>query len=324
MGDSQFIGVALQSFVGGSKAVVDLYVRLANDHYIKIVSKGDEFDLARLGSYQNKEVNQLYIMRDDYALFTQHSAKVSEIVATRSPATTRQKIAMILRTADHVFTEIADLGVSPQCLNHAVQVCQSTISVVENNPSLLDVLDELSKYSQDFARHSLGTSVLAVMMVQSLKWHGRKTLHIASLGGLLHDIGMREMSPALLTKPRVDMTPDEIAMFQSHPLRGVLLLQQMPGIPPEVLGVVGEHHEMPSGAGFPRGIKGEKIFPLSRAVAFADALAELVLKSDANPEPRTLKDALNYLSYTMRHDFPAIYFDAARRLINSEAQKKVA
>ncbi len=138
-------------------------------------------------------------------------------------------------------------------------------------------------------------------------------------------IGMREMSE-LLNKQRSEMTTEEIQIYESHPMRGYMLLKDIASVPAEVLAIISEHHELPSGAGFPRKIKGDKIFPLSRAVAFADNLADLIIRSERNPNPKDLKTAIDFLYHTMRHDFAEIYFEAARRLLTIETMnlKKVA
>ncbi len=324
MGEAEYIAIPLDTFVGGSKAVVDFYVCLGDNHYIKVVTKGDGFEVDRLRKYQDKDITHLYVTKAEYTTFAEHSARVTEIVATKSPASTGQKMSFIVRSAEHVLTEMSSLGVEEAPLAHAMQVCQSALTVIEGKPQLVDVLDELSKHNEEFVRHAVGTSVISTLMVQGLKWHGKKTLRLASLGGILHDFGMREIPKELWTKPRVEMTKEEVELFQSHPLRGVMLLKELKTVPHEVLGIVGEHHELPSGAGFPRGIKGDKIYPLSRAVAFADNLTELVLKSDRNPKPHSIKEAIDFLHHTMRHDFPTLYFEAALKLLGTEPMKKPA
>jgi putative nucleotidyltransferase with HDIG domain len=321
MDSRKFMSIPLSTFIGGTRAVVDLYVKLAEDHYIKVVNAGTDFDVQRLATYQDREVTHLYVLADHFKLFVRQSTKISELVAL-SKAGLRQKTAVLLRTAEHVFTEMADLGVNPVSFGHAVHISQSVLAIVESQPDLADVLDELSKYGEDFVRHSMMTSILAGMLVQALRWNGKKTLSTAALGGLLHDIGMRELPPELRAKPRSQMTPEEIELFESHPMRGYMLLKEMPNIPPEVLAVVSEHHELASGTGFPRRLKSEKIFPLSQAVAFADRLAELILSGGENSTTRDLKSAIQHLSHTVAHDFPPIYFEAAERLLHQEEENQ--
>jgi len=318
----QFISIPIATFVGGTRAVVDFYVQLAEDHYIKVVNSGSEFDLQQMTRYQDREVKALHVRKEDYERFVQHSSKIAEIVAA-STVNVGQKTAVLLRTADHMFTQLEAQGFEPTVFGNAMNVSKSAIAIVEKEPELAELLDELSRYSEDFVRHCIATSVLATMMVQALKWHG-KTMALASLGGLLHDVGMRDVPRNILFKPREQMTGDEALKYEHHPMRGHNLLKEIEAVPSEVLDIVLEHHELPNGAGFPRGLKAEKIFPLARAVSFADQLAELIVPSAQNPKPVGLREAIDLVSHRMRHLFPEIYFDAARKLLKAREIKKVA
>lgn len=318
-----FLPIPLFSFVGGSRAAVDIFVKLNEKHFVKVLNSGANFDLAQISRYENKEITHLFVRKQDYKKFVDQALKINDVVVSTKTVHIRQKMAALLRSAEHVFTEIGVLGVDQTVYNHALQVNQATMNLIESNPNILDVLSELSKINLEVVRHSMATSILAGMMVQALKWN-KRAVGQATLGGMLHDIGLCELPHDLIVKPRSKMIQIEIEIYESHPHRGFMKLKGLEGIPHEVLAIIQDHHELPSGAGYPRKLKDNQIFPLSRAVAFADQLADLVVRSDSNPNPKDLKGGIDALFYTKKLDFGEIFYEAARRLLTYDSIKIAA
>ena len=76
------------------------------------------------------------------------------------------------------------------------------------------------------------------------------------LAGRLHDIGKIGIREAVLDKPgRLD--PDEYAHVKDHVRIGLEILAPMSDLGP-VRAFIGDHHERPDGAGYPRAMAGEK------------------------------------------------------------------
>ncbi len=87
--------------------------------------------------------------------------------------------------------------------------------------------------------------------------------------GLMHDIGKIGIRYDKLNKPG-KLTPEEVAMFRSHPAKGKRILEPIPFMRDIVPGCWC-HHEAWDGSGYPRGLMGDNIPLLGRIVAIADA-----------------------------------------------------
>ncbi len=111
----------------------------------------------------------------------------------------------------------------------------------------------------------------------------------------MHDIGKIGIPDYILLKP-ARLTPEELAIMQTHPAIGYEILQHSPS---KYLSMGAEialgHHEKFDGSGYPNGIAGDKIYLEARIVAVADVY-------DALTSPRPYKrawssaDALAYLT----------------------------
>ncbi len=110
---------------------------------------------------------------------------------------------------------------------------------------------------------------------------------------LLHDIGKAQVPMHVLDKPgRLDES--EMDLIRTHPRAAVDYLAGTPGIEPEVLDAVLHHHEALDGSGYPDGIAGSRVTPLTRILTVCDIFAALVERRAYKP-PLSDEDAIAIL-----------------------------
>src|SRR5436190_3755765 len=92
----------------------------------------------------------------------------------------------------------------------------------------------------------------------------------AELAALLHDVGKIAVPDSILNKPG-QLTPEEFAEMQKHPLHGARILGNIDSATVKaVLPGVQYHHERWDGSGYPEGLQGESIPFLGRLLGVAD------------------------------------------------------
>jgi putative nucleotidyltransferase with HDIG domain len=110
------------------------------------------------------------------------------------------------------------------------------------------------------------------------QWAGSPEIEF---GFLLHDIGKVAIPDSILHKPE-PLTAPERELIQQHPVTGWEIVRQV-----DFLGaasdVVRHHHERWDGAGYPDGLKGEKIPLTARVFAVADTLDALTTTRPYRP-----------------------------------------
>lgn len=127
----------------------------------------------------------------------------------------------------------------------------------------------------DLFRHSLQAALVshAIGLVQGLRRDDLRALLIAAL---CHDLGEMHTDPALLAPGRL-IQPHERRHIHVHPITGHLVLRDLyPEAPRASLTAVLQHHERLDGSGYPHGLRGELIAPLSRIVALAEMAATML------------------------------------------------
>lgn len=97
----------------------------------------------------------------------------------------------------------------------------------------------------------------------------------AAAVGLLHDIGMLHLDPALLD-PKTELTRAQRRQLYTHPIISTMLMERHHAYPKEVVQAVLEHHECLNASGYPRNLSGAQISPLGRCMALTEVVTAMV------------------------------------------------
>ena len=126
-------------------------------------------------------------------------------------------------------------------------------------------LEESDRYTRG---HSDRVGVYAKVIGDGLTLTERESEQLR-WAGLLHDIGKIGIRNYKLNKPG-KLTPEEMAMFRTHPAKGKRILEPIPSMR-DLVPACYCHHEAWDGSGYPEGLEGDRIPLMGRIVAVADA-----------------------------------------------------
>ncbi len=160
------------------------------------------------------------------------------------------------------------------------------------------------------------------MLGQACGWTQQAVLEKLALGGLLHDIGMKEIAPEIGLKPRAKMTFNELREYETHCERGVKILQSIGSVPDDVICIVLEHHETAGGQGFPKRLKSVRQHPLARVVTLANNFCELTVKNRNLPTVRSAQEAVSYIQKTQSHFYTRELMTALEVCFGKASAKK--
>jgi len=143
----------------------------------------------------------------------------------------------------------------------------------------------------------------------------------------LHDIGKVGIPDSILLKPG-RLTPDEVAVMQTHPVIGAeairrAMAQTLAGAGPDISAQAGDafafldiareislyHHEKWDGSGYPAGLAGDSIPASARLMALADVFDALICRRVYKP-PLPLEEATAIIRDGRGHHFDPEVVDA--------------
>ncbi|WP_102127352.1 HD-GYP domain-containing protein [Deinococcus planocerae] len=116
--------------------------------------------------------------------------------------------------------------------------------------------------------HTLRVAELSVALARALGL-GEEAQELLRRGAYLHDVGKLGIPDTVLLKPG-RLTPAERAVIEEHVTIGHSMLERLPFLPVEVLGIVRHHHERWDGTGYPDRLRGEAVPALARLFAVVD------------------------------------------------------
>jgi len=170
-------------------------------------------------------------------------------------------VAQELR-AQAVRRQPLDMNKARVFLNAAIEV------VLDNRFSLLGLMAN-REYDETSSYHAVNVSILALLVGTRL---GMRHDQLMALGmsALLHDIGKVRVPPPLLNRA-TDLTPEERAQLNRHPVHGASILRDAEGLGRLAAVVALEHHASYDLSGYPR--LADKTHPhaFSRIVAVVDS-----------------------------------------------------
>lgn len=309
------IPVAIAEFIIGNKVPVNLFVRLAADKFILIGKAGQPTNKDQLRSYNNKEIQYLWVQRTDYGTVAQQSIALAGIVVAKKDIDVKQKSTVVSAAARTVFTQLDHMGLNLEVYNNAKQITEAIVHMCDAHKDLAALFESIKNCSDQLLAHSMAVASVSVLIGNAIGWEKKLTLEKLSLGGMLHDIGKKTLPAELLKKPMAQMSPDEILHWETHPFRGMQLVQSLGIVPDDIVSIISEHHENSAGQGFPQRIRDVKIHPLAKVVGLADQFINLTMVNPNCPTPKNSREALMYIEHTMGQPYNRDAFKGLKKIV---------
>lgn len=173
----------------------------------------------------------------------------------------------------------------------------ATAMVDDHDQTVADVV--AAEGSISLTDRSVKLGVLGMAVGTEMGLDGPSILEIGTTG-LLHDIGLFVMDPALNVPGRGPLDDDEVWEYRKHPTVSVSCLQEASKIPHSVLTAIEQVHEQYDGSGYPFGIEGKRINVYARVLNCCDTFLRLSLGTSFR-KALVPHDALGLILHQARH-----------------------
>ena len=159
--------------------------------------------------------------------------------------------------------------------------------------------------------HSLNVAVLSLMLAKTLGFSAEETRHLG-MGAMFHDIGKSDI-PLWIVHKTEPLTRAEQAQVEKHCALGAEIAKRL-GLSIRATEIILQHHEYADGSGYPRGLTGDKLSPLSVIVAIVNTYDNL-----CNPpnvaDALTPHEALSHIFAVKRSKFQELPLKAFIRCL---------
>ena len=150
-----------------------------------------------------------------------------------------------------------------QLIEHALSLLSSDNKYV----NVFDMLHCMRQLDDVTYVHCMNVGLICNVFAHWLRMN-EEEIRIATLSGLLHDIGKIKMPERILKKPG-KLTAWEFNVVKTHPVESYKMIENSP-ISTHIKNAVLMHHERCNGSGYPSGLTSPDIDPFAKILAIAD------------------------------------------------------
>jgi len=283
--ESSYVPVSLTILELMGKLPTDIYIRVSENHYVKVLNVNDEFMADDKKRFSTKPVEVLFMKKGD-ALNSQQS--LDSYISSALHKIMDQKNIPLPEKLSVTHTQLVEMikftGITPEIAEISRKSVLQSIAFINKASLVADFwkgMMLIGEYpSQLYTLHSMLCSVV----VRKIILNSESTQFKLSLCAFLQDIsldsiGLMEIcdyQEFLANEERFSRA--EIKRYLEHPQRALELLTNFKDIPVDVDRILIEQHEMPNGEGFPKKLSASQLGALSCIFILTGILARHVLR----------------------------------------------
>ncbi len=138
---------------------------------------------------------------------------------------------------------------------------------------MLSLQNAMEEKDQNTAGHSRRVTDYSVALGKALGI-SKKELLVLRRAARFHDIGKLVIDLSSIRKPG-KLTREEWLLMKKHPIVGANIIQPL-GFLKREQGIIRQHHERIDGKGYPDGLKGDQLDPLTKILTVADSYDTMI------------------------------------------------
>jgi HD-GYP domain-containing protein (c-di-GMP phosphodiesterase class II) len=324
-----FLPVALDRVPLGALEGVQVYVRVRSDASNDWASGMPAHGAFRLYCAENVRfadvhrrrliehgVRFIYIRMSDQSRFRRQTETHLDTTARDPAVAITEKSALIYETSVELVNELL---AEPEMIHKSPRlesVSRAVTTLVMNNPKSFTHLFAASHHDFYTATHMVNVGTWMVPLAYELGHRDPDELNRICQAGLLHDMGKIFVSEEVLNKPG-KLSEEDWRQIRSHPEKGVEYLSQFEGVDPMILRVTLQHHERVDGSGYPKGIKGDQMDPISKICAVVDSFDAMTAFRPFKERTLSVQESLAILKKETPSKYDPVVMEAWLKLIHT-------
>jgi len=293
----------------------DLYIKtgpkfiLYKNRHIKITTE----DIVRL---LDNMVETLYIHKKDKKNYRNYLEENLEEMLKSEQIPIQRKAEALHESAINVIQDVFENPRSGESIQRSKEIIGHTVDFIIATPQSFVNLLKIRKHDYYTYTHSVNVCTFLVSLSREIGIQDKGILKAVGEGGLLHDLGKSKIPSSIINKPG-KLTKTEWEVMQQHPIFGVEIAKETRDINEVSVTIIAQHHERPSGNGYPSRLKGDELNVFARMASIVDVY-DAITTNRSYSVARTPMEAAQFLLQN-KHDFSE---DLLKTFIKMLAVKK--
>lgn len=275
----QFISIPPETILNGQKAPFDLYVIIGSKQ-VRVFKQGEPLERERFERYLEKGDEALMARVDGIDSFFEIGIVDMLSQAANETLGPAVRARGAVRALEFAGLDLFLFGFDRENFFSKVdrvhQILQVTLGLIQEERTRSHLIaSRQTEKMPNSVMQMVGATVIGGALLHKLQSVPVPTFQSFLLATYFRDISL--IKNGIADRPSYDQ----------HPEASMRLLEGYPAVTEQFRLVIQQHHESPSGSGFPKGLRGLDIFMLAKIPLAAEKLMELIMLKDLSSSDET-------------------------------------
>ncbi|MBT3235497.1 MAG: HD domain-containing protein [Bdellovibrionales bacterium] len=285
--------IAAKRFLAFNNISSDIYLRLGNNKYVKIINADELYHAEVIEKYQKRGCDYFYVPAQYFINFCDLYSNMLKSRLKKKNQPPIRSLQAELVGVSFVHETILEMGIEQSTVDILDATIDSCITSISSNSKVISLLENMVRNQNYQHEHSLMCSYISMAIALEMSWNSDATMEKLAMASLLHDICIEEKQLArihdLKSNDMLKVPWRKRQAVQKHSQRASDLINRMHGMPADISNIVLSHHEMPNGSGFPRGLNANELSPLSCIFILAEQFTKSIFSEETIETSNVLK-----------------------------------
>lgn len=298
----------------------DIYLKLSDNRFVKVLHAGSIFNDYELKRFQKKETHTLWVQAKDFNNLFEHYKK-QIYFRDRLQSLDSLRLSEDLAIDHSMANAMArNFGWSPEIINITIKTVESVLKLIENTKDLNSLLDTYRKNNKSkLSTHALELSMFSVAIINELEWGSKLAKEKAVFSSILHDMELNnelfETKISMVTnlggKAFLNPKTEEFRQIRDHGAKMATTIRSWSNCPSDIDAIILQHHERPDGFGFPNGLTALEIAPIAAVLILAE---DVLFNSRQEGKATPAEYLLSKKEFYSRGEFKNVFAAALKSL----------
>ena len=269
--------IRIRDLVIDTEIEFDLFTHLpSNKKTIRLRSKGSTVDQDLIDKAVKGKGQQLYVLKSELPAFFRYVTTNLKKKGFEDTVSMTEKASLLKKKVQRFIgilldADLKDFDQGKDILALAEEIIED-LGVLEmtNDKNLLyEKIIQLTERPRTNYNTMINVAVYATIFAKVLSF-GDEDLHDIAMAGVMHNVGLSQLSVETARKLPSEMKPEELETYKIYPTKSLNMVKakRVP-LEEDLCKVIEQHMENMDGTGFPKKLRQASIKPLAKILRIA-------------------------------------------------------